>query len=82
MLKTFLRRLRGFMGAELMAELDRLKPELQAVRAENAALRGDLAALRAELAARDEKDNALAKQMEAALLAITLNWREERTISS
>ncbi len=58
MLKSALRRLRLFMGAELAAEL-------HAIRTENAALR-------AELAARDAKENALAKQMEATLLTIAL----------
>ncbi len=89
MLKALLRRLRQFMGAELMAGLDRLKPELQAARAETAALRGELAtlrgelaALRDELAARDARENALAKQMEAAFLAIALNRRDERATSS
>ncbi|HTQ71303.1 MAG TPA: hypothetical protein VMH92_07385, partial [Acidocella sp.] len=69
--------------------LDRLKPELQAAKAETTALRGelaalrdDLAALRGELAARDARENALAKQMEAALLAIALNRRDERAMSS
>ncbi|MDE2320008.1 MAG: hypothetical protein KGK02_09975 [Rhodospirillales bacterium] len=66
MLKPGLRRVRMFMGAELAAEL-------QAIRAENAALRGSLEALRAELTSRDAKENALVKQMEAALLAIALN---------
>lgn len=69
MLKPFLRRLRQFMGAELMAEL-------HSVRAENAALHGELNSLRDELAARDARENALAKQMEAALLTIALNRRE------
>lgn len=76
MLKAALRRLRQFMGAELMAELDRLKPELQAIRAENAALRDDVAALRAILAASEVGEAALAGQMEAALLTIALNRRE------
>ncbi len=58
MLKPILRRLRLFMGAELAAELH--------------AIRTEIAALRAELAARDAKENALAKQMEAALLTIAL----------
>jgi hypothetical protein len=74
--KAFLRRLRQFMAADVTASLDRMQPELQAIRAENAALRGDLAALRVELAARDAKENALAKQMEAALLTIALNRQE------
>ena len=82
MLKALLRRLRQFMGAELMAALDRLKPELQAAKAETAALRGELAALRDDLEARDARENALAKQMEAAFLAIALSRRDERAMSS
>lgn len=62
MLKPALRRLRLFMGADLAAELH--------------AIRIEIVALRAELAARDEKENALAKQMEAALLTIALNRGE------
>ena len=69
MLKPALRRFRMFMGAELAAEL-------HAIRTENAALRDGVTALRAELAARDVKENALAKQMEAALLTIALNRGE------
>lgn len=76
MLKPFLRRLRQFMAADVMAAFDRMQPELHAARVENAALRTDVAALRAELAARDAKENALAKQMEAALLTIALNRGE------
>ena len=69
MLKPALRRFRMFMGAELAAEL-------HAIRTENAALRDGIAALRAERAAHDAKENALAKQMEAALLTIALNRGE------
>ncbi|MGE4481719.1 hypothetical protein [Acidocella sp.] len=69
MLKSVLYRLRQFLAADVTAALDRLQAELQATRAENTALRR-------ELAAREEKENALAKQMEAALLTIALNHRE------
>ncbi len=73
MLKSALRRLSQFMAADVTAPLDRLHAMLRDIRAENAALRDDVTALRAELAARDAQENALAKQMEAALLTIALN---------
>ncbi len=43
--------------------------------AELAALRAELAGQRAEMAAHHGRDGALARQMEAALLAIALNQR-------
>jgi hypothetical protein len=55
MLKHLLRRLRGFLQAEMMAEL--------------AAMRSEMAGMRAEMARRDELAP-LARQMEAALLTI------------
>ena len=69
MLKSLLRRLRLFMAADVTASLDQVHAALHEIQAENAALRGDLAA-------RDAKENALAKHMEAALLTIALNRNE------
>jgi hypothetical protein len=63
MLKHLLRRLRGFMQAEMMAEL--------------AAMRAEMAAMRAEMARRDELAP-LARQMEAALLTIALGDGPDR----
>jgi hypothetical protein len=71
MLKHLFGRLRGFMQAELMAELAASRAELGAMRAELAQTRAELAQTRAEMARRDELAP-LARQMEAALLTIAL----------
>jgi hypothetical protein len=67
MLKAVLRRVRGFMLAEVVTEL--------------AALRAEILALRGEIARRDELAREelapVLRQTEEALLTIALNSREE-----
>jgi hypothetical protein len=74
MLKAVLHRFRGFMLAEVTAELTGLRGDI-------AGLRGEVSSLRAELARRDEQIRGdlapVLRQTEEALLTIALNSREE-----
>jgi hypothetical protein len=74
MLKAGLRRVRGFMLAEVMAAL-------AGSRAEIAGLRAEVSSLRAELARRDELVRGdlapVLRKTEEALLTIALNSREQ-----